>query len=224
MRGIQIYMSGFQSFNQYGALQIDGTNKSVSTSVYLGRLGVIDVGSVVFVGGTAFGNGTALGWLTNPLPSYGTNWWRPTVNGAWAMPGSGLFTPNSGDFMNSSARNSLQSGICDVFSPSGELVWSAVSAGSMPRIQGFITVPAGQNLASMMQITSPIPNPWICISQCPGESSEAGEGTGGYSGVIIRRVNEITFQIQYINRFQKNYSQAMGGLEYKICLASFTGY
>lgn len=217
-------MSGFQVYNQYGALTIDGTNKSIATSQYLGRLPVIDVGSVVFVNGTAFGNGTSLGWLQNPLPRGGMKWWRPLVNGSWGMPGSSLYTPNSGDFMVSSVNTTLQSGFLDVFNEGGQLVWSAASAGTMPRIMDFITIPAGHNLANTITVNTLFANPWICISQCPGESSEAGEGTGGYSGIIIRRNNQSNLSIQYINRNQNNYINAMGGGELKIALAYFTGY
>lgn len=216
--------AGFQMYNQYGALTIDSENKSIATSQYLGNLPVRDVGSVIFNGGTDFGNGSTLGWLTSPLPQFGMRWWRPLANGGWGMPGGSLFTPNSGDFMITSPNTGLASGYLDVYSASGQLVWSAASAGTMPRIMDFIDIPAGHNLASTITKNTSFANPWICISQCPGNSSEAGEGTGGYSGVIIRRNNAQSLSIQYINRNQKNYNQAMGSNSLRICLAYFTGY
>jgi len=218
-------MSGFQYYNSSGALTIDSTNKSIGISAYKGNPGLMDVGSVVFAGGSAMGNGTALGWLPlNFFPANGMRWWRPLTDGGWGMCGGGLFTPNSGDFMLTSPNNGIASGYLDVFDASGNLVWSAASAGTMPRVMDFFTVPNTHDLSNAINLNSSFANPWICISQCPGNSSEAGEGQGGYSGLLIRRNSPTNFTLQYIARRQKTYYQAMGSNGIRIALASFTGY
>lgn len=93
----------------------------------------------------------------------------------------------------------------------------------MPRIIGFLTVPAGYNLSSPITLSSPIANPFICVSQCPGNLSDDGSATG-YSGIMIRRDNASTFTLQYINKNQNNFTAAMGNNGFNIALAYFVGY
>ncbi len=217
-------MSGFEYYNSHGVLTIDSNNKSIGISQYMGNPGLIDIGSVRFVSGTAFGDGSNLGWLPdNFFPSSGMRWWRPLANGGWGMPGGGLYTPGSGDFMVTSPYTALQSGFLDVFDGGGNLVWSAASAGSMPRIIEFFSVGAGYDLTNGATFQTSFANPWICSSQWPGESSGAGD-SGGYSGIIIRRNNAQNFTLYYINRNQNNYLTAMGNYGINIALAYFTGY
>mgnify|MGYP004728819391 CR=1 FL=1 len=131
--------------------------------------------------------------------------------------------PNSGRFMTSSHTAGITSGFLDVMDASGNLVWSAASAGSMPRIQGFFSVAAGVDLSKTVTVTSPVANPWFCWSQCPGNVSDDGTVLG-YSGLVIKRNSSTSFSLQYINQYQKTYTQAMGTHGLQIALATFTGY
>ncbi|EOH9269561.1 hypothetical protein ACMEBS_003468 [Salmonella enterica] len=216
--------AGFQAFNARGALTIDSTNKSIVTSQVLGMQRLIDVGYYIF-GNNSIGNGQTLGFTgLNQWPTKeGIRWCQLLVDGTYCFPGAELYEQDRARFMISSNTTPLQSGYFDVFNASGQLVWSAASAGTMPRIQDFFNVPAGHDLGTAITLNTSFPNPWFCVSQCPGNISDDGT-VAGYSGILIRRNNAQSFTLQYINRNQKNYTQAMGNNGIRIALASVTGY
>ncbi|WP_447743322.1 hypothetical protein [Enterobacter asburiae] len=218
-------MSGFQLYNAAGALTIDSNTRSIITGSEkpLGQLS--DYGYYAGIQ-CAFGDGRTLG-----TPPYGTfvnrnttqYWFQLTVDGSWCFPGAYLFQPNSGRFMTSTTAQYPYSGYLDVFDANGVLTWSAASAGTMPRIVGFLGAGPGVDLANVVTVNSPVPNPWFCWSQCPGNVSDDGTVLG-YSGIVIRRNNSTSFSFQYINKLQKTYTQALGTNGIQIALASFTGY
>lgn len=215
-------MAGFQLYNSAGALTIDSQNKSVvmSTVKAMGTLEVIGDSRIV----SDFGNGSTLGALPYPFfPESGLKWFHLLTDGSYCFPGASMYEQGTGRFMICSNTTPIQSGYLDVFDPAGNLVWSAASAGTMPRISDFFTVPPSHDLKNALTVNTAIANPWICISQCPGNYSTDGT-TSGYSGIVIRRNSSTSFSIQYINRLQKTYQQAMGGNGIRIALASFTGY
>lgn len=215
-------MSGFEVYNSAGALTIDsGAGRSIVMSTVKNMPGLSDTGFYRF--NTAFGDGGNLGFLTSDFfPADGLRWFQPQVDGSYCFPGASLYQAGTGRFMLSSNNTPLQSGYLDVFDAGGQLVWSAASAATMPRIMDFFTVPATHDLATPITLNA-FANPWICISQCPGNVSSDGT-QGGYSGIFIRRVSATQFQLQYVNRFQKPYRTAMGGNGIRIALAYFTGY
>lgn len=215
-------MAGFQLYNSAGALTIDSQNKSVvvSTVKAMGSLEVIGDSRIV----SDFGNGSTLGALPYPFfPESGLKWFQFFTDGSYCFPGASMYEQGTGRFMICSNTTPIQSGYLDVFDAAGNLIWSAASAGTMPRISDFITVPPSHDLKNALTVNTVITNPWICISQCPGNYSTDGT-TSGYSGIVIKRNSSTSFSIQYINRFQKTYQQAMGGNGIRIALASFTGY
>ena len=215
-------MAGFQLYNSAGALTIDSQNKSVvvSTVKAMGSLEVIGDSRIV----SDFGNGSTLGALPYPFfPESGLKWFQFFTDGSYCFPGASMYEQGTGRFMICSNTTPIQSGYLDVFDAAGNLIWSAASAGTMPRISDFITVPPSHDLKNALTVNTTIANPWICISQCPGNYSTDGT-TSGYSGIVIRRNSSTSFSIQYINRLQKTYQQAMGGNGIRIALASFTGY
>lgn len=215
-------MSGLQIYNSAGVLTIDGENKSVVTSQYKGMGAISDLGYYRIL--HSLGNQYSTGYLTeNFFPSSGLRWFRCLTDGAINFPGALQYQPGTGDFMITSNTNGIASGYCDVFNASGQLIWSAVAASSMPRIIGFFTVPSSHDLSTALTLTSPIANPWICVSQCPGNISDDGSVTG-YSGICIRRDNASTYTLQYVNRNQNSYRAAMGSNGFQIALAYFTGY
>ncbi|MDF2784224.1 MAG: hypothetical protein K0S95_759 [Pantoea eucrina] len=215
-------MSGFQVYNSAGKLTIDSDNRTIAISQQKAMGNLTDVGYYQIQ--NSLGGEYSMGFLQpNFFPSSGVRWFQPQTNGAICFPGAYQYTPGSGRFMITSNTNGLASGYLDVHDSSGRLVWSAASAATMPRIMGFFTISSGYNLASPITLTSPIANPWICISQCPGNISDDGSVVG-YSGILLRRNSTTSFSLQYVNKLQKNYTQAMGGNGFSIALAYFTGY
>jgi len=215
-------MAGFQLYNSAGALTIDSENKSVVMSTVKAMGALSDIGFSRIV--SDFGNGSTLGALPYPFfPESGLKWFQFFTDGSYCFPGASMYEQGTGRFMICSNTTPIQSGYLDVFDPAGNLIWSAASAGTMPRISDFFTVPPSHDLKTTLTVNTAIANPWICISQCPGNYSTDGT-TSGYSGIVIRRNSSTSFSIQYINRLQKTYQQAMGGNGIRIALASFTGY
>lgn len=217
-------MSGFQAYNSHGALTIDSNNKSIVMSTVKAMGTLTDVGYYLLPS-NSIGNGSTLGFLNYAFwgSTPGLRWFQLQSNGRYCFPGANLYEAGTGRFMFSSNTTTLQSGFCDVFDASGKLIWSAASAGTMPRIRDFFTVPSGHNLGTAITLTSAFADPWICISQCPGNVSDDGVVTG-MSGVLIKRNSSTSFTLQYINKNQKTYTQAMGNNGLQIALASFTGY
>ncbi|MCR4457052.1 hypothetical protein [Pseudescherichia sp. L3] len=215
-------MLGFEVYNSNGALTIDSDNKSIVMSTVKGMGGLSDTGFYRFI--SDFGDGGNLGFLASDFfPATGLRWYQPQVNGSYCFPGASLFQANTGRFMICSNTTAIQSGYLDVFDGAGQLIWSAASAGTMPRIMDFFTVPSSHDLATTLTLNTAFADPWICISQCPGNISSDGT-QGGYSGLLVRRLSSTQFQLQYINRFQKPYRTAMGNSGLRIALAYFTGY
>ncbi|QGU37343.1 hypothetical protein D8768_16055 [Enterobacter hormaechei] len=215
-------MSGFQCFNDAGKLTIDSDNRAIVMSQMKAMGTLSDIGYYRF--NSAFGDGAPLGSLAYQFfPANGLRWFQLQTNGKYCFPGAKLYEPGTGRFMISSNTTALTSGYLDVRNASGNLIWSAASAGTMPRIRGFFTIPAGHNLGTVLTVTSPFADPWICISQCVGNISDDGTVVG-YSGILIKRNSSTSFSLQYINQYQMNYTQAMGSAQVQIALASFTGY
>ena len=215
-------MSGLQIYNSAGALTIDSENKSVVTSQYKGMGSLSDVGYYQLV--NSLGGQYTTGFLAQSFfPVSGLRWFRCLSDGALSFPGALMYTPGTGDFLITSNTNAIASGYCDVFNASGQLIWSAVAASSMPRMVGFFSVPSSHDLSTPLTLSSPIANPWICVSQCPGNLSDDGNTTG-YSGIMIRRDNASTYTLQYISKNQNSYRTAMGSNGFNIALAYFTGY
>lgn len=218
-------MSGFEVYNSAGVLTIDSNNKSIMTGSVKSMGSLIDYG--YYTGITcAFGDGGSLGFLNNSIITNRNTtqyWFQLQTDGAWCFPGAELFQPNTGRFMTSNHTTTPTSGYLDVFNTQGQLIWSAASAGSMPRIRGFLTVPKSHDLANVITLTSPVANPWFCWSQCPGNVSDDGV-TLGYSGLVIRRNSSTSFSIQYIRQLQRRYTDAMGSNGFSLALATFTGY
>lgn len=196
--------------------------KSVAVSQYLPMTVGFRNDTVV---NSAFGNAQNLYYLTdNFFPIQGARWCQLLTDGAYCMPGASLYAHGTARFMVTSSAVGLSSGYLDVFDGGGQLIWSAASAGSMPRVQGFFYVPPGYNLTgNVLTVNTPIPNPWFCVSQCPGNVSDDGFVVG-YSGIQIRRNSATNFSLTYPSNHQYNFLESMGGNGLNITLASFTGY
>ncbi|MCP5581319.1 hypothetical protein NL290_27960, partial [Klebsiella pneumoniae] len=79
----------------------------------------------------------------------------------------------------------VESGYLDVMNGNGDLIWSAKSASRVPRVRGFIDLPANSPVDSQIVSFSPGFNPWILMNMVPGNISDDGESTG-YSGLLIK--------------------------------------
>lgn len=215
-------MSGFQCYNDAGKLTIDSDNRAVVMSS-VKAMGTLESTGYYQIN-SSFGNGSTLGFLgANFFPANGLRWFQLQSNGRYCFPGAQLYEAGTGRFMLSNNTTALSSGYLDVRNASGGLIWSAASAGTMPRVRGFFTIPAGHDLGTALTVTSPFADPWICISQCVANVSDDGTVTG-YSGILIKRNSSTSFTLQYVNRYQMSYTQAMGSAQVQIALASFTGY
>jgi hypothetical protein len=215
-------MSGFQCYNDAGKLTIDSDNRAIVTSQVKAMGTLSDTGYYQI--NSSFGNGSTLGFLgTNFFPASGLRWFQLQSNGRYCFPGAYLYEAGTGRFMLSNRTVVLTSGYLDVCNSAGNLIWSAASAGTMPRVRGFFTIPAGHDLGTALTVTSPFADPWICVSQCVGNVSDDGTVTG-YSGMLIKRNSSTSFTLQYVNQYQMSYTAAMGSAQVQIALASFTGY
>lgn len=213
-------MSGFQAFNAAGKLQVDGTYKPAMISQYVNIGGLWDQGYYQI--NNPFGDAYSFGSLPqNFYPNPSTRWVRLNA-GAFCFPGAEAFQPNSGQMMISTASVGVSSGYLDVFDPSGNLIWSAVSASAVPRIIDFIDVPAGYDLQNNTWVKNLSFQPWFLMNAFPGNISDDGSVIG-YSGVVIRWDGS-QIQVRYISQYQNSYMTALGGIGLKIPLAYFTGY
>jgi hypothetical protein len=216
-------MSGFEAYNASGYKTIDSDYRATVISTARGMPGLTDMGNQTNIN-SPFGNGVTLGFLPyNYLSGMtGALWFRLNA-GNYCWPGPGLYEAGSGTFMNSSTANGISSGYLDVYNASGGLVWSAASAGTMPRIIDFITIPNGYDLSNNTLTMNLSYNPWICISQAPGNYSPDPEGGLGYSGFQFKWTGS-QLQTRWVSAKQRTYPQVFSGITYKIALAQFTGY
>lgn len=215
-------MSGFEVFNNAGVSVINSDHKhSLFDSVYNPR--------VPYVGdydlGTKFGNLSELGYLnTLDRRKDGFLYWiQFTQNNAWAFPGSDLFKAGNFRVIRTSRTKGITSGYCDVFDSNGQLIWSAASAGTMPRIMGFLDVAPSFDLNNNIASVTPGFNPFFLWGACAGSMSTDGV-VAGYSGNLMRWTGS-QLQTTWINRNQRTFQQIYNGRgNMKIPYAKFQGY
>lgn len=213
--------AGIEIYNSAGKLIIDSNNKHTVVSTLKNVTTVTDTGYYVL--STNFGNGSNLGFLPYQFLPEGMLRWGQLNSGQWCFPGASMWAANSGRFMISDKNGSISSGYLDVFNSSGTLIWSAASAGSMPRIVDFMEIPAGTNLQGVTYSKTLSYNPWFLQNSCPGNLSDDGEVTG-YSGVCLKWTGT-QLQVTYICSKQTAYtSTPLYTYGLKIPLAVFTGY
>ncbi|ULI52979.1 hypothetical protein HUZ42_26240 (plasmid) [Klebsiella pneumoniae] len=171
-----------------------------------------------------FGGSYPFGFLKpadTPVPGY-LYWFRLNA-GAFAMPGAFSFQNGSGQIIRTTRNLGVESGYLDVMNGNGDLIWSAKSASRVPRVRGFIDLPANSPVDSQIVSFSPGFNPWILMNMVPGNISDDGESTG-YSGLLIKWTGS-EIQVKYTSKYQKTFSQSFGGRGgLKIPYAYFQGY
>lgn len=211
-------MSGFQVWNEAGALTIDSDYRhTVFTRQWAPGIGPTGDYNIA----TPFGNTSELGFLnTDEWVKPDLLYWVRLNTNAWCFPGAWMFKPGTVQFLTTSRVQALQSGIMDVYNPSGGLIWSAASAGNMPRVRTLVSVPAAVDTA--VQAVTPGFSPWFLLGACPGNLSDDGVVIG-YAGLVVQW-NGTQFRYQWIRQNQKTFAQTFsgrGGL--KIPLAQFVG-
>lgn len=213
---------GFEVYNDAGALQIDSDNKTTLFSDIRNIDGLTDNGYYKI--DNPFGGSYPFGFLKpadTPVPGY-LYWFRLNA-GAFAMPGAFSFQNGSGQIIRTTRNLGVESGYLDVMNGNGDLIWSAKSAGRVPRIRGFIDLSANSPVDNQVVSFSPGFNPWILMNMVPGNISDDGEVTG-YSGLLIKWTGS-QIQVKYVSRYQNTFSQSFGGRGgLKIPYAYFQGY
>jgi hypothetical protein len=213
-------MAGFEAYNSAGKLTIDGTYKPAMISS-LSTMGTMtDQGYYQIT--NPFVDAYSFGYLPqNFYPNPSARWVRLNA-GAACFAGADQFMPNSGQMMISSQSNGVSSGYLDVFNASGNLIWSAVSAASVPRVLDFIDIPAGYDLQNNTYSKSLSFQPWFLQNACPGNISDDGTVVG-LSGLVLYWTGS-AIQCRYIVKNQRAYSATVQSQGLKIPLAYFTGY
>ncbi|UYL86147.1 hypothetical protein [Acinetobacter phage vB_AbaM_CP14] len=133
-------MEGFNVFNDRGELIIDSTVKNIGT------VAVQSIGTITPSQGAA-----RPAWFVGDLgiPKL------PVIDGKIPLTllrpndgcggcGESFYTAYGGDLIHLRQDYSVESGYLDVFDPSGNLIWSAISASKVPRVVNVINVTAQQ--------------------------------------------------------------------------------
>lgn len=215
-------MPGFEVYNNSGAMMINSDQKhtiyhSSYTPTYL-NTGDYNLN-------TPFGNLSALASLNqNYWKQDGyLHWVQFLFNGAWGFPGDNSFLPNSIRVIRTTRNASFPSGVLDVFDGSGQLIWSAVGAASMPRVTGFLEVAGNWPLEGNIASVSPGYNPFFLWESCLGEVSDDGV-VSGYSGNLMRWTGS-ELQTTWIKRNQRGFNDIFNGRgNLKIPMAKFLGW
>lgn len=215
-------MSGFEVFNDAGAVLINSDQKhTITHSSY--SIGTLNTGDYNL--NTLFGNISSLAYVNdNSRKQDGyLHWIQFTSNGAWAFPGSDLFLPGTVRVIRTTRNANFPSGVLDVFDAGGQLIWSAVGAASMPRVTGFLEVAGNWPLEGNVASVSPGYNPFFLWESCGGEMSTDGVASG-YSGNLMRWTGS-ELQTTWIKRNQRGFNDIFNGRgNLKIPMAKFLGW
>lgn len=214
-------MSGFEVFNNSGATTINSDQRhTIFDSIYTPNVAYVGDYDVQ----TPFGNVNSLGYINvgqGKTPGF-LHWIQFTSSGAFAFPGSDLFQPGTVRVIRTSYSRAPESGYLDVFDSGGNLIWSAKSAATMPRIIGFLSVDGGYNLTGNVVSVTPGFNPFFLWEACSGAMDTDGV-TSGYTGNLVRWTGS-QLQTTWINRNQKSFNQIFQGTALRIPYARFMGY
>lgn len=215
-------MSGFEVINNAGVVTINSDQKhTIFDSIYTPRF--LNTGDYNLA--TKFGNLSELAYLNQlDLRKDGfLHWVQFTGNNQWGFPGSDLFKPGSIRVIRTSRNKAVQSGYLDVFDASGNLVWSAQSSATMPRIMGFLDVAGSYDLTNNIVSVTPGFNPFFLWDRCCGAMDTDGVASG-YTGNLVRWTGS-QLQTTWISSKQRGFNEIFNGRgNLKIPYARFQGY
>lgn len=175
-------MTGFSLFNSSGHSLIDGESRTTRVTRTQTISAVSGVGEVPipnpFVPSNSFGN---ISFFENPPSPL----WLRLGAGKAAFMGGG-FMSNGGTLAVTRKDAPISSGYLDVFDASGQLVWSAVSANSTPRIKGLIRLNAATPIddGAVHTVYVGATPPWVLTSTLAGDINVDESGTI-YAGLVV---------------------------------------
>lgn len=211
-------MSGFEVTNEDGAVTINSDQRH-TVVIADGQPSLAATGDMNR--STPFGNLSELApFLPASYPRSNNLYWFKMNSGAWSFPGAWYFKPGTVRIVTTSRVQAISSGFLDVYDENGSIIWSANSAGNMPRIQSILNIQE-MNTDQVYSVNLSF-NPYILLGACPGEASDDGT-VAGQSGVLFRWTGT---QLQYTwtNRLGRTFAQVFGGRGgLKIPLATFNG-
>lgn len=214
-------MSGFEVFNNAGSVVINSDQTHTLFDTF-DTPGIVDVGA--YNQPTPFGNLRELGFTSHGWQRYQDYlYWVQLNPGAWCMPGANMFKPGTFRVIRTTRLKSIESGFLDVFDGNGNLIWSAKSAATMPRIMTYVDIPQNYDLNNATWSIAPGFSPFFLWNQCPGNLSDDGEVVG-YSGLCVRWDGS-NIQFAYVSRYQRTYLDIFNGRgNFRLPLAKFIGH
>lgn len=200
-------MSGYQVWNDKGALVIDSNYKG--TYYYDNRIysGISDIGYYNI--SCQLGNSADMGFAGGSAPlDDSLRWFKPNNNAKMFFTGPDWMTANAGSMARTRNDIPVESGYRDIFNAAGQLVWSAAMAAKIPRILGFFDVPAGFDLDNAVYSQTIGTNSWILVSAVPGGNISDDGTVTGFSGPFFRFVNGV-LQCQWVNQNQQTWANTL---------------
>lgn len=219
-------MTGFQSFDEAGNVQVSSEMKSILVQPATAT--------------TLFADSNAGYWLSPDTPLLSGVSGR--VNRLYGLrSGNTLFTsdptksywvriPNGGAFCRIDrffganagtnykvlvgTNRSLNhvSGYLDVYKADGSLAWSAASAGSVPRIDGVFSATRNQLWDKVGGASITIPGePYFMVSSLVGWSEQESSSTGELHGVSLFRSGDTYYVFADFYSSGMSYAQAKAG-------------
>ena len=225
-------MTGISILNSAGSVIIDSSYRS---TIYDTRIAIPAAGNNVntqltsvgyFNLGLTFGNLSICGYLPTAMHHSGNMiHWLQLNQDKWAFPGAQMFMPSSGYIVKSSRTKAITSGYLDVYATDGKtLLWSAVSAATMPRVIGYLDIPANFDLdGATYTKTLGTANPYFLLSGFPGNLSDDGQ-TVGYSGMLIKITKSganFVASVRWVQQYQWSWAQLLKSQGYRIPYAIF---
>ncbi|CUW22512.1 Uncharacterised protein [Serratia grimesii] len=199
-------MSGFQYWNEHGALMIDSNNKGTYYQDSMIYGGISDVGFYQI--STTIGNSSDMGYVSNRFPiNESLRWFKPNSGAKMIFGDTDLMTVNAGRMARTRSDMPVESGYRDVFNAEGELVWSVVHSAKIPRIIGFFDIPKNFDLDNNAYTQGIGVNTWLLASNAPGNISYDGEVTG-YSGLFFQFIGG-ALSCQWISKHQNSWKETM---------------
>lgn len=200
-------MSGYQYFNEAGALVIDSNYKG---TYYLDTRDFTGISDVGFYNITCqLGNSLDMGFANASVPlDDSLRWFKPNNNAKMFFTGPDWVTASAGSMARTRSDLPIISGYRDVFNAAGVLVWSAAMAARIPRILGFFDIPPNFDLDNAVYSQYIGTNVWISVSSVPGGNISDDGTVTGYSGPFFRFTNG-TLQCQWVNRFQQTWASTL---------------
>ena len=201
-------MSGYQIFNASGALVIDSNYKGTYFRDTITYSNITDIGYYNIA--CLLGNSADMGYVAAAPGIDGSlKWFKPSEGARIFFAGQGDWaTANAGIVARTRSDIAVQSGYKDVYNAAGELIWSAVMAGKIPRILGFFDIPVNFDLDNSVYSQSIGTNTYFLASALShGNIYDDGGTNTGYSGIYFRFSGGV-LQCQWVSKLQNTWASS----------------